>query len=150
MMNNLFLNKIRVALFFNQTCVLIIAELIGKKGIINISFLLIFIFQIIITLLFFVFLYNPIDYIKINNENPNENLIFYLHVLSYEVQPFYIIEKKINDHYEMCSVCYLCKRYKKCINPNSEFYELDDKANFIIRIENKNRDKLINQFFNIT
>ena len=149
MMNNLFLNKIRVALFFNQTCVLIIAELIGKKGIINISFLLIFIFQFIITLLFFVFLYNPIDYIKINNENPNENLFFYLHVLSYEVQPFYIIEKKINDHYEMCSVCYLCKRYKKCINPNSDFYELDDKANFIIRIENKNRDKLINQFFNI-
>ena len=148
-MNNLFLNKVKVALFFIQTCVLIIAQLIGKKGIVNISFLFIFIFQFIITLLFIVFLYDPIDYIKINNENSDENLFFYFFILSFEVHPFYIIEKKIISHYELCSACNLCKKYKNYLNQNSEFSEFNEKANYIIRKEVKNRDKLINQFFNI-
>ena len=149
LMNNLFLNKAKVALFLTQTLVLILAELIGQSEIVNISFLFICIFLFIINLLYIIFIYDPINYIKIRNENPDENLYFYFFILSYEIQPFYLIEKKIHSHYEICGVCNLCKKYKNYMSQYSEFNELDEKTNFIIRMESKNKEKLINQFFNI-
>ena len=148
-MKNIFLNKTKVALFLVQTSVLIFVELIGKKSILNISFIFIIIFLFLIILLYINLLYNPINYIAIKKETPNENMYFYFYLLSYETHPFLIIEKKISFHYQICGICNLCIKYKKYLDKNKDLIEMEEGLNFISRIRQKKRDKLINEFFNI-
>ena len=150
-MKNLFLNKTKIALFFFQTFSLIIAELIGRNGIGNISFLIILISLFIITSLYVILIYDPNKYISIKRETPDENMFFYLFILSNNLEPLYIIEGKINIHYESCRICNLCKKYKKYLNQINANIEVDEKenANFIHKEANKNNDNIINILFDI-
>ena len=150
-MKNLFLNKTKIALFFIQTFVIIITELIGRKGIANISFLIIFVSLFVIILLYVYLMYDPKMYINIKRETPNENLYFFLFILSNETQPCYMIENKINIHFENCGICDLCKKYIQFlnqINNNIEIVE-SEKINYINKGGNKNQDRLINIYFDI-
>ena len=148
-MKNLFLNKTKVALFLIQTSILLFVELIGKKSIFNISFIFILIFLFLIILLYINLLYNPINYIRIKKETPNENMYFYFYLLSSETHPFLIIEKNISIHYEVCGICNLCIKFKKYLKKNKDLIEIEESMNYISRIKPKKKDKLINEFFNI-
>ena len=148
-MKNIFLNKTKVALFFIQTSILLFVELIGKKSIFNISFIFITFFLFLIILLYINLLYNPINYIRIQKETPNENMYFYFYILSYETHPFLIIEKNISIHYGVCGICNLCIKYKKYLENNKDLIEIEESVNFISRIIPKKKEKLINEFFNI-
>jgi hypothetical protein len=57
--------------------------------------------------------YNPFFYITIKIENPLENIFFYLYILSEKNDYEFVIDNKINDHYEKCGLCGLCKKYTK-------------------------------------
>ena len=57
--------------------------------------------------------YNPFFNITIKNENYLENIFFYLFILSEKNDYEFIIRGKINEHYEKCGLCELCKKYTK-------------------------------------
>ena len=128
-MKNFFINKIKISLFLIQTFILIIAELIGRNGISNVSFLVIFISLFLIIILYIHLLYDPKKYIRIQRETPNENMYYFLFILSNEAQPCYIIENKINNHFESCGICDLCKKYIKYINQKNDYIEFDESEN---------------------
>ena len=64
-MKNLFLNETKIALFFAQTIIIIIAELSGKNAILNISFLVFLISIFIILLCSIFYFYEPMTFFKI-------------------------------------------------------------------------------------
>ena len=150
-MKNLFINKIKVSLFLIQTFILIIAELIGRNGISNVSFLIIFISLFLIIILYIHLLYDPKKYIRIQRETPNENMYYFLFILSNEAQPCYIIENKINNHFESCGICDLCKKYANYINQKNDYIDFDENENinFINKEFYKNNEILIDAFFEI-
>ena len=149
-MKNLFLNKTKIAFFFIQTFTLIIAELIGKKGILNIYFLVIIILIFVIILLYVYIMYEPKIYLRIRQETPNENMYFFLYTISYENQPCFIIKDKINKHYEICGICNLCQKFKSyiLISPDYEIVE-NENINFINKKKFKKKENLVNIFFDI-
>ena len=113
LMKNTFLNKTRLVLFFTKTAITILALVFGKKEIKNILFLIICIFILIIIMVYVYLVYNPFFFITIKIENPLENIFFYLFILSEKNDYEFVIENKINDHYEKCGLCALCKKYMK-------------------------------------
>ena len=147
-MKNQFLNKAKTAFFFIQTFILFLAELIGKNGILNTYFLVIIILIFVIMLLYIFFMYEPKLYIRIRQETPDENMYFFLYIISNERQPCFIIENTIKKHYEFCGICNLCKRFQHYINLSSD-YEIveNDNINFINKDKFKRTEKLINIFF---
>jgi hypothetical protein len=150
-MKNLFLNKTKVALFFIQTFVFILAELLGKRGILNISFIIIIICLFFITISSVYLIYDPRIYINFNRETPDDNMYFYLFILSYEHQPCYVIENKINSHYEGCGICNLCIKYHNYLFLTFDYIEAEEneKLTFINKDVYKKEDRLINLFFDI-
>ena len=150
-MKNLFLNETKISLLFVQTLTLIIAELIGKEGILNISFPIIFISLCVFILLFIYINYDPKLFVRIKRETPEQNLYFYLFVLSHENQPCYLIETKIKNHYERCGICILCKKYNKYFNHISNILDIEENGNLnmINKEEYETKNCLINIFFNI-
>ena len=146
LMKNIVLNKAKVSLFFIQTVILIYAQLVGINGILNISFLIILIFVFIIILLYTFILYNPYYHINIKRETPNENMYYFLFLLSNELQPFIMIEKHISIHYEICGICSLCKKLKNYLKQN---LNNEDEEN-LNEIKNyKGKDELVNSYFEI-
>ena len=81
-MKNTFLNKTKLVLFFTKTVITILALILGNNEINNILFLIIFIFILVIIMAYVYLVYNPFFNITIKNENPLENLFFYLFILS--------------------------------------------------------------------
>jgi hypothetical protein len=149
-MKNKFLNKTKTAFFFAQTFILIITELIGKKGILNIYFLVIIFLIFVIILLYIYFMYDPKIYIKIRQETPDENMYFFLYIISNESQPCFIIENQINKHYDICGVCNLCKKFDHYIHVPSDYEIVETEImNFINKDKIKRKEKLINIFFHI-
>jgi hypothetical protein len=113
LMKNTFLNKTRLVLFFTKTVISILALLFGKNELTNILFLIICVFILIIIMVYVYLVYNPFFYITIKIENPLENIFFYLYILSEKNDYEFVIDNKINDHYEKCGLCGLCKKYTK-------------------------------------
>ena len=147
LMKNTALNKAKVSLFFIQTILLIYAQIMGAKGILNISFFIIFIFIFIIVLLYTFMLYDPYHHINIKRETPNENMIFFLFLLSNEMEPFIMIEKHISIHYEICGICGLCNKFKNYLNQNTKNKEEDESLGDLQNY--KGKEELVNSFFGI-
>ena len=160
-MKNSFLSILKLSLFLVQTFSLIIAEVIGQGELISISFLIIIIGSLIIILVFIILLYDPKDYIKIKTETPMDNLFYYFYIVSDKNELTFLLETKINQHYEKCNVCNLCNKYKKYLNSlyyfnnngkeNLNNFEKEKQVNnitalFQILYENKNNYfELINE-----
>ena len=117
-MQNSFTNKTRLIFFLSNTIIIIFALLFGKNEIINPLFLIIFIDVLIILIIYIYFLYNIYNYIIIKRETPLENIIFYFFILTKDKDYEFIIEKKINNHYEKCGKCDLCKKYIQYLKAN--------------------------------
>ena len=115
-MKNYFLNATKVSLFFTQAFTLVIAELVGKKELLTIWFLIIQIGLLLIFLFIICLIYDPKRYIKINAENHNENLFYYFYIVSEKNELNFLLETKINEHYEKCNICNLCKKFGKYLN----------------------------------
>ena len=139
-MKNSFLNKTKAGLFFAQTSCLIFAELIGKKNIINISYLLIIILTIIIFIFSLNLIYEPKTYIKIRTETSFENLLFYFYIISEKNDITFLLKDKIYEHYEICGVCNLCHRFKKYLQKTKLEIIFDNKKGNVFN-DKKNGDK---------
>ena len=146
-MKNYFLNISKVSFFLLQTLIIIIAELIVKKELISIWFLNLIIGILLILLLFINLKYNPINYIYIGNQTPNENLLYYFNIISDSNNLNFLLESKINEHYQKCKTCNLCSRYKEyldfCLfndNDRDDFEEEEDKIIYLKKIEEEDKN----------
>ena len=150
-MKNYFLNISKVCLFFSQTLILIIAEFVEKKGLFDIYFSLIIVGVIIVLLIFMNLKYEPKNFIKFNTDTTNENLLFYLYIVSEKCDINFLLLSKINEHYQKCEICNLCRRFEKYLKMNSNDTFEGNNNNiemnlFHVLYENKNEYfKLINE-----
>ena len=157
-MKNSFLNKTKLCLFLEQSLVITFALLIGKTEVLSILFVIVCIGLLLNIMGYLYFIYNPYSFIKIRRETPMENIYFYLYILSNKNFPDFLFEDKVNEHYEQCGICELCKKYltifKKYEN-NNEANENEEKENLLnsnkdnVAYEKKciNKNQLIDLFF---
>ena len=146
-MKNQFLNLSKLSLFFVQTFILIITEAVGHKEITNIWYLIIIIGLFVILLIYINFLYEPIYHIKIDGLNQSNNLIYYFYIISDKNELNFLIERKINEHYEKCNVCYLCSKYKKYLNRFKLNVIDDNNKESIINFKNNEVKNLFNVLY---
>mgnify|MGYP003571295802 CR=1 FL=1 len=152
LMKNTFLNKTKLILFFTNTVITLVALIFGRREISNILFLVICIFLLLIIMAYVYLVYNPFFNITIKIENPLENIFFYLFILSEKNDYDFVIEDKINEHYEKCGLCELCKKYMKYKNrkviENEEKEKLFNGENDQNKNNNNNsdNDKIIDLF----
>ena len=148
-MKNSFLNRFKVCLFFSKTVIILFALLLDKSEIITILFHIISIGVLLLSMSYMYFIYNPYSYIIIKRETPMENTFFYLYILSEKNNFEYAFENKVNEHYEKCGICNLCKRYYSYINSNKTIGNPDDDEKEVFLKDNNvnNEDKSIFQFF---
>ena len=150
LMKNIFLNKTRLVLFFTKTVITIFALVFGNKEITNILFIIICFFILIIIMVYIYLVYNPFFFITIKTENSMENIFFYLFILSEKNDYEFVIENKINDHYEKCGLCGICKKYTKY--RYRKVMEDEEKEKFINEENAKNNnnenanDKIVDLF----
>ena len=157
-MKNSFLNKTKLCLFFEQSIIITFALLIGKEEVLSILFVIVCIGLLLIIMGYLYFIYNPYSFITIRRETPMENIYFYLYILSNKNFLDFLFEDKVNEHYEQCGICELCKKYltifKKFENNNKE-NENDEKDrlltsnkdNDIKNKESNNQNQLIDLFY---
>ncbi len=147
-MKNSFLNRSKVCFFFSKTAIILIALLFGKNETMTVLFLIISISVLLISMSYIYFIYNPYSYIKIKRETPMENIFFYLYILSEKNDFDFVFENKVNEHYEKCGICNLCKRYSSYINKNktTKIPEDDEKEEFLKDNNTNNEGKLIDLF----
>ena len=138
-MKNSILNKMRISMFFTKTIILIFAVSLGKKYIINILFLTICIILLIIIICYMCFIYSPFSNIIIKKESPIENLIFFFFIISQKNDYRIVLERKINEHYERCGDCYICKKFIDYMNKNKYFKIRKDEEEEKLIIEDNNQ-----------
>ena len=156
-MKNTFLNKTRICFFLTQTIIIAFALLVGKNEILTILFIIVSIGLLLIIMGYLYFMYNPFSYIKINRESSMENIYFYLYILSHKSTLDFLFENKLNEHYEECGICDLCKKYnyfnsqqeKRVEFENDERKKLlnSDKKYIIYKVDNNNDNQLIDLFY---
>ena len=156
-MKNSFINKTRLCCFITNTIVIGFALLVGKNEIMSILFIFVSVGILLIIMGYLYFMYNPFSFIKIKRESPMENIYFYLYILSHKNTLDYLFENKVNDHYESCGICNLCKKYNYFFNKydkKSEFENEEkktllyvDKTDIIEDINNNNDNELIDLFY---
>ena len=145
-MKNLFLNKARVCFFLTQSFIISLALLVGKTEVMSVLFIIVSIGFILIVMGFVFCLYNPFSYIKIKRETPLENIFFYLYILSNKNTLDFLFENKVNEHFEKCGICNLCKKYMYYFNLNAKDTEKEnDEKNKLI---NKEKNELMNDLSN--
>ena len=146
-MKNTFLNKTRLSFFFSMTFILVLALLFGENEVISPLFLIISLGVFFIILTYIYLIYNPFHYVKIKRETPKENIFFYLFILSNENDLDFLFENKINEHFEICGICNLCKKYALYLNINENNEENDEEEEKLInKKKNNNNNKLIDLF----
>jgi len=150
-MKNGFLNISKVCFFLLQTLTLIIAELIGKNELLSVWFLNLIVGSLLILLLFVHFKYEPRNYINIGNKTPNENMLYYFNIISDANNLNFILESKINEHYQKCKTCNLCLRYKEylefCLLNNNDG-NINDEEEKIIYLKKIEEDDDNNKYTN--
>ena len=158
-MKNFFLNISKICFFFSQTILIIIGELVERKELFDIYFSIIIAGVIIILLLFMNLKYEPKNFIRINIDMTEKNLLFYLYIISEKIDINFLIETKIREHYQKCEICNFCKRFEKYlgitkinkfkdhINKTTTIKEnINEKELFYVLYENKyDYFKLINE-----
>jgi len=136
-MKNQFLNKTKFSFFFSKTITSILALILGKTEIVNVLFLMLSLGILFTILSYIYFMYEPLYYIRIRRDTPMENIYFYLYILSERDDLNFLFENKINEHYEKCGVCDLCKKYMNYLNNHQSNIEIeDDEKKNLIHHEN--------------
>ena len=126
-MKNTFLNKVRICIYITQFLIIIYAMIDEQKQIENISFIVVSVILLLVVVGYFFFIYNPFLFIEIKKESPMKNIIFYLYTVSGENKMSFLIKHKINEHYEKCGYCTLCKKYKYYLSKIKKNKEIDSE-----------------------
>ena len=111
-MNNIFLNKSRFSFALSTVFVIIIMIALGHENINCLTFSLIiwnvFAIFFIITQMF----YDPYKYVHFDSDENVENIYYYFFLIDHMKNESFILEEKIENHYQSCQKCNLCKNLK--------------------------------------
>ena len=152
-MKNTFLNKARICFYIIQFFIIIYAMINEQNKVNNIIFIVVSVILVLIIIGYFFFIYNPFLFIEIKKESPMKNIIFYLYSISDENKLILLIKNKINEHYEKCGYCTLCKKYTYYLSKKKKKQEivLEEARNLInsekIEINENIQNKLKDLFF---
>ena len=142
-MKNSFINKSKISLFLTQTTIILVYLFIKKNNItlnivINIGILFFF-------MGYLYFIYDPYSYINIENDTPLENIFYYLNIINERNDFEFLIESKLNIHYNKCGFCLLCERYLKYRTEEENYENINQNCKetdkFITK--NNNNKKII-------
>ena len=145
-MKNSFINKSKISLFLTQTTIILVYLFIKKNNItlnivINTGILFFF-------MGYLYFIYDPYSYINIENDTPLENIFYYLNIINERNDFEFLIESKLNIHYNKCGFCLLCERYLKYRTEEENYENINQNCKetdkFIIK--NNNNKKIIYLF----
>jgi len=142
-MKNSFINRSKISLFLSQTTIILVYLFIKKN---NITLIIFINFGILFFFMgYLYFIYDPYSYINIRNNAPLENIFYYLNIINERNDFEFLIESKLNSHYNNCGLCLLCERYIKYKteeeNINQDYKETDK---FIV--QDNNNKKIIYLF----
>ena len=123
-MNNIFLNKARFSFALSTVFVNIIMIALGHENINNLTFPFIIwnifaIFFIIIQIF-----YNPYKYVHFDTDENIENIYYYFFLIDHMKNDSFILEEKIENHYQSCQKCNLCKNLKNFLSSNTDYKKL--------------------------
>ena len=141
LMNNPFINKSKLSLFFGKTTILIISYIFKDKNLFTIFYYVLCFDIILIYMGIMFFIYDPFSHIRIRNQSPLKNIYFYINTINKRKDIEFLIENKIINHYKECGFCHLCQNYIKYKreytdnninikdNENEDDYLIDNKNN---------------------
>ena len=67
-----------------------------------------------------------------------ENMFFYLFIISEKNEFNFLLESKINEHYENCGICSLCYKYQKYLD---KFEEIKDNEQVLLINDGKMKEE---------
>ena len=142
LMKNIFLSKSRLSAIWLETIIMIAALIIGKTEMNTIFFIIVVICLFLIIVVYIHLLYNPFNFIHIEAETPNENVIFYFYILSNENSLDFFFEAKIRQHFDKCGFCIVCKKFVNYLIRNHRLSEEEEKTylNFDLNINEENTE----------
>ena len=79
--------------------------------------------------------YNPFKYAYFKNEENIENIYYYFYIIDHIKNDSYILEEKLEEHFERCKICELCQNLKKHLTNkfnNKTLYKILYKYNAIL------------------
>ena len=148
LMNNIYLSKIRIHLFFSTFIILLIIIFIDKKNIISLK-LFIFVFFIFLILFIIIYQYNPYKYIIISNDKNQDNAFYYLFTQYSTIENKIKLYEKINLHINICNNCKICESFKKNKLLNNIKNKAEQNLFNIIYSEKNKYLNLINEIMKI-
>ena len=137
-MNNSNLNKARFSIIFGFFFMSIIIIIMKENGLKNIYILFAEITVAIFIILYINYFYDPYNHIRFGRDDNIENIFYYFFILDNDKNKNFLIEEKIEFHFENCGICGLCNRYK---NP---YLENKNKQINIYNIISNNLNPIFN------
>ena len=139
-MTNCSLNKVRYSVILSICIIFLIKLILDKNAMLNI-YSYICCFNILLFSIFFIcYFYNPYDFVRFNNDDSLENVLYYFFILNRDKNNYFLLEEKIEEHISKCDKCNLCKKYKNNTdNKNGNldlFYIIFNGKNFTFNLMN--------------
>ena len=144
-MKNSFLNRTRFMVFIFNSEIIIISLIIGKNEIMNIYFFIVGCCLFLINIVYIYFVYNPFRYIVIKMDTPEENMYYYLYILSEKNNFNFLILNKLEEHHGKCGLCNLCKRFYKYLEIDKTTNKSIDDEKQTLLDENEFNNNIINK-----
>ena len=123
-MNNIFLNKARFSFALSTVFVNIIMIALGHENINNFTFPLIIWNVFIIFFIIIQMYYDPYKYMHFDTDENIENIYYYFFLIDHMKNESFILEEKIENHYQSCQKCNLCKNLKNYLSSNTDYKKL--------------------------
>ena len=68
--------------------------------------------------------YDPYKYVHFDSDENVENLYYYFFLIDHMKNEAFILEEKIENHYQTCQKCNLCKNLKNFLSSNTDYKKL--------------------------
>ena len=115
-MNNIFLNKVRLSLVIGTVINIFILLLLGNQNYLIFSYLLIIVNIYLGIFLLIVVFINPYSFAYFKTDDNKDNLYFYYFIIDHLRNDSFLLEEKIQEHFNKCQKCNLCKNLRNYLS----------------------------------
>jgi hypothetical protein len=142
LMNNISLNKIRYSILLSNCIIILLLLISNKNEFSNVYIIICYVNVLIMSYLLIMIFYDPYKFIKFGKDDNEENAIFYFFVLDKDKNKNLLLENKVEEHFNKCGRCNLCKKYKMS-RINDKFENIDlysiiyNNKNYALNLMNK-------------
>ena len=122
-MSNIFLNNARFSFLISLVISNFIVIFLGKKNITASTFIMSIYIFVIFFIIFQTF-YNPYNYASFDTDENIENLFIYFYIIDQLKNDCFILEEKLDKHYDNCKNCNFCTNLKHFLNNKANYNKL--------------------------